>query len=147
MHQAQKQSLAPISTARPVARKQTMVGGFEIDTGSMPARQSGATSAGGVVASQADDPKAEAAAEALALIARLAEIVQDVNDGRPIQASESLRAARRQIDNLDGYVQHLARRHATPLACPRCQARATHDPAGLTFCDGCVSASFGKVRF
>lgn len=143
--QAKRESEAPVSAARPVKRSMTMAGGFVVDPAGLPALQTG-KSGGRVIADKADDPKGEAKSEALALIARLAELVQDIDDERYIQAVESLQSARRQIDAVDGYVQHLARAQAVPHQCPRCQVAITHDPQGKCFCADCVSATFGRVR-
>lgn len=147
MQQAHKPSIAPISTARPVPRKMTMAGGFQVNTAGMPEKQSGSTSAGGVVPSQAEDAAAEAKGEALALISRLAEIVADIDAGRFIQADESARSGLRRLDNIRGYVQHLARAQRTPFKCPRCQTNETSDSEGQCFCPGCVMATFGRPRF
>jgi hypothetical protein len=142
---AKKESVAPISAARPVKRSMTMAGGFVIDPAGLPALQSG-QSGERVIADKADDPKGEASAEALALITRLAEITQDIHDERFIQAAETVRAARRQLDAVDGYLQHLARKQATPSKCPRCKVAETHDTEGRAFCASCVSATYGRVR-
>lgn len=99
-----------------------------------------------VIADQADDPRSEASAEALALITRLAELTQDIHDERFIQAAEAVRVARRQLDAVDGYLQFLARKQAIPNKCPRCKVTATHDAEGKCFCAGCVDATFGMVR-
>jgi hypothetical protein len=123
----------------------TMAGGFVVDPAAMAALQSG-QSGPRVIADKADDPKSEAAAEALALISRLAELAQDVNDHRFIQAAEAVRSARSQLDAIDGYVQYLARRQTTPNRCPRCKVAETHDAEGRCFCAPCVSATFGRVR-
>jgi hypothetical protein len=131
--------------ASPVPRSMTLAGGFKVKTEGMPALQSG-QSGSRVIADKAEDPKSEAKTEVLALIARLAELAQDIDDGRFIQADDSLRAARRQVDNIAGYVQHLAREQAVPFTCPRCLAAKTHDASGKCFCDACVNASYGRVR-
>jgi hypothetical protein len=123
----------------------TMVGGFVIDPAGLPALQSG-QSGERVIADKADDPKGEASSEALALISRLAELVQDINDDRFIQAAEAIRSTRRQLDAIDGYVQHLARKQTTPNKCPRCAVTETHDAEGRAFCATCVSATYGRVR-
>lgn len=139
MQQAQEPKVGP------VPRTMTTVGGFAVSTKGLPEKQAG-KSGEVVIADKADDPKTEAKIEALALIARLAEIVSDLDSDRPIQAAESIRAARRQLDAVDGYTQHLARCAAVPHACPRCRVSVTHDPKGQTFCDMCVSATFGRAR-
>jgi hypothetical protein len=143
--QAKRESEAPISSARTVKRSMTMAGGFVIDPAGLPALQSG-RSGERVIADKADDPRGEASAEALALITRLAELTQDIHDERFIQAVEAVCAARRKLDAVDGYLQHLARKQVTPNRCPRCKAAETHDAEGRAFCAGCVSATYGRVR-
>lgn len=131
--------------APPVPRKMTTVGGFAVSTKGMAPQQSG-QSGERVVADQAEDPKAEAKSEALALISRLVDIIGELDSDRPIQAAELTRVAKRQVDAIDGYVQYLARVKAVPHTCPRCEKAVTHDPKGQTFCEGCVSATFGRPR-
>lgn len=139
------QTITTLPRVTPVPRKHTTAGGFVLDLKGMPALQSGQSGAH-VVADKADDPKEEASVTALALISRLAETAQDIRDDRFIQADESLRKAKRMLDDVAGYVEHLAREQATPHRCPRCQVNETHDAEGKTFCADCVSATFGRVR-
>jgi len=148
MQRHQLQSVTPTSSAlarvAPVPRRHTSVGGFVIDTSGLPPLQSG-QSGERFIADQAEDPKAEAKAEVLALIVRLAELAQDIDDDRHIQAAESLKAVRRQVDAADGYVQYLARKLAVPGHCPRCKVTETHDDAGKAMCELCVAMTYGRA--
>jgi hypothetical protein len=145
MHQAQsRESEAPVSAARPVQRHFTLPGGF-VKVDGMAPLQSG-QSGERIIAEHAEDPRSEASAEALALIARLAELTQDIHDERFIQAAEAVRSARRQLDAVDGYLQHLARKQVVPNKCPRCKVAETHDAEGKCFCPNCVSATYGRTR-
>jgi len=149
MQQAQRESVPSTITtlpqATPVPRKHTTAGGFAVDLKSMPALQSGQSGAH-VVADKADDPKEEASVTALALISRLAEIAQDIRDDRFIQAADSVQKAKRMLADVASYVDHLALKLAVPHKCPRCKVTETHDAEGKSFCAGCVSATFGRVR-
>ncbi len=115
-------------------------------TADMPEKQSGVTSAGGVVPACSEDAKGEAIATLLALIGTLAETLQDVQDDRFIVSDEALKASLMNLGNARTLVQHLALTQRVPLTCPRCQVAETHDAEGKCFCDACVSATFGRVK-
>jgi hypothetical protein len=130
-----------------VARKPTLVGGFELDMSKLPAKPSGRTgSDGDLLKPEMADAGYESHRLYFELQHMLTTIGEDLHGDRNVVADERIKAMMQRLGDLRKYVQVLAQQNLVPFQCPRCQAEKTDDAHGDRMCAPCVGLAYGKAR-
>jgi hypothetical protein len=146
MHASSKSTIRELPSAAPVSRKQTLAGGYALDTSGFPPLPSGRTGTNGdLLKPEMSDAKYEAYRLYFDLGHMLVTLGEELHGERHVVADERIKALMLRLDDLRRYNQVLVKQTAIPRVCSRCQSEPTDDPSGDRMCGGCASVSYGRA--
>jgi len=131
-----------VNAARPVPRKLTMAGGFEIDVSAFPPKPSGRTGIdGALVAPELADARLEATRMALRAARDLNDAALALAECRDSDVDARLKAALLAVADARAYVTCLQTPRAGVM-CPCCGMTNTGGP----LCEHCLLNGYGRKR-